>query len=71
MDEYHGKVRKGLNSVNVTIVDESGLLKFQDDVKIVIYHNGEAMLLVDDKKAIEKMREDMDSKLNMPLPQKV
>lgn len=68
MDEYRGKVRKGLNSVNVAIVDESGLLKFQDDVKIVIYHNGEAMLLVDDKKAIEKMREDMDSKLNMPLP---
>ena len=34
MDEYRGKVRKGLNSVNVTIVDESGLLKFQDDVTI-------------------------------------
>ena len=68
MDEYRGKVRKGLNSVNVTIVDESGLLKFQDDGKIVIYHNGEATLLVDDKKAIERMREDMDRKLNTPLP---
>lgn len=68
MDKYRGKVRNRLNSVNVTIVDESGLLKFQDDVTIVIYRNGEGTLLVDDKKAIERMREDMDRKLNTPLP---
>lgn len=68
MDKYRGKVRNRLNSVNVTIVDESGLLKFQDDVTIVIYRNGGGTLLVDDKKAIERMREDMDRKLNTPLP---
>lgn len=68
MEEYRGKVHNGLKKVKVTIIDESGLLKFQDDVTIVIYRNGEGMLLVDDKKAIERMREDMDRKLNIPLP---
>ena len=68
MDEYRGKIRKGLNSVKVTIIDESGLLKFQDDVTIVIYRNGEGMLLIDDKKAIERMREYMDRELNTQLP---
>lgn len=68
MDKYRGKVREGLNSVKVTIIDESGLLKFQDDVTIVIYRNGEGMLLIDDKKAIERMRKYMDRELNTPLP---
>ena len=68
MDKYRGKVREGLNSVKVTIIDESGLLKFQDDVTIVIYRNGEGMLLIDDKKAIERMREYMDRELNTQLP---
>ena len=68
MEEYRGKVHNGLKKVKVTIIDESGLFKFQDDVTIVIYRNGEGMLLVDDKKAIERMREDMDRKLNIPLP---
>lgn len=68
LEEYHGKVRKGLNSVKVTIIDDSGLLKFQDDVTIVIHHNGEAILLVDYKKAIERQKKDRDMKLNTPLP---
>lgn len=68
MEEYRGKVHNRFKKVKVTIIDESGLLKFQDDVTIVIYRNGEGMLLVDDKKAIERMREDMDRKLNIPLP---
>ena len=68
MDKYRGKVREGLNSVKVTIIDESGLLKFQDDVTIVIYRNGEGMLLIDDKKAIERMRKYMDRELNTQLP---
>lgn len=68
MEEYRGKVHNRFKKVKVTIIDESGLLKFQDGVTIVIYHNGEGMLLIDDKKAIESMREDMDRKLNIPLP---
>ena len=68
MEEYRGKVHNRFKKVKVTIIDESGLLKFQDGVTIVIYHNGEAMLLVDDKKAIERMREDRDRILNTPLP---
>ena len=68
MEEYRGKVHNRCKKVKVSIIDESGLLKFQDDVTIVIYRNGEGMLLVDDKKAIERMREDMDRKLNIPLP---
>lgn len=68
MEEYRGKVHNRFKKVKVTIIDESGLLKFQDDVTIVIYRNGEGMLLVDDKKAIERMREDWDRKLNTPLP---
>ena len=68
MEEYRGKVHNRFKKVKVTIIDESGLLKFQDGVTIVINHNGEGMLLIDDKKAIESMREDMDRKLNIPLP---
>lgn len=68
MEEYRGKVHNRFKKVKVTIIDESGLLKFQDGVTIVIYRNGEGMLLIDDKKAIESMREDMDRKLNIPLP---
>lgn len=68
MEEYHGKVRKGINSVNITIIDESGLLKFQDDAAIVIYYNGEGMLLIDDKVAAKKMRDELDRKRNQPLP---
>lgn len=68
MEEYHGKIRKGLNSVNVTIVDETGLIKFLDDATIVIYHNGEGMLLIDDKVAAKKMRDEWNRKLNEPLP---
>lgn len=68
MEEYRGKVHNRFKKVKVTIIDESGLLKFQDGVTIVIYRNGEGMLLIDDKKAIESMREDMDRKLNTPLP---
>lgn len=68
MEEYRGKVHNRFKKVKVTIIDESGLLKFQDGVTIVIYRNGEGMLLIDDKKAIESMREDWDRKLNTPLP---
>ena len=68
MEEYRGKVHNRFKKVKVSIIDESGLLKFQDGVTIVIYRNGEGMLLIDDKKAIESMREDMDRKLNTPLP---
>ena len=68
MEEYRGKVHNRFKKVKVTIIDESGLLKFQDGVTIVIYRNGEGMLLIDDKKAIESMREDWDRKLNIPLP---
>ena len=68
LEKYHGKVRKGLHGVKVTIIDDSGLLKFQNEAKIIIYRNGEAILLVDDKKAIERQREDWNKKFNEPLP---
>lgn len=64
VEEYHGKIRKGLNSINVTIIDETGLIKFLDDATIVIYHNGEGMLLIDDKEKIKKMRDEENRKFN-------
>ena len=68
MEEYRGKVHNRFKKVKVTIIDESGLLKFQDGVTIVIYRNGEGMLLIDDKKRIHSMGEDMHTELNIPLP---
>ena len=68
MKTYHGRVRKGLSSVKISVIDDSGILKNQDDVQFVIHKNGEVTLLIDTKKAIERQREDWDRQLNIPLP---
>ena len=68
METYHGRVRKGLSRVKISVIDDSGILKYQDDVQFVIHKNGEVTLLIDTKKAIERQREDWDRQLNIPLP---
>ena len=68
MENYHGRVRNGLSSVKISVIDDSGILKYQGDVQFVIHKDGEVTLLIDTKKAIERQREDWDRQFNIPLP---
>ena len=66
--EYRGRVKSGFSGVWVSVIDDSGILKYQDEVKFVINRNGNVMLLIDDKKAIERQKEEWDTKFNSTLP---
>ena len=68
MENYHGRVRNGLSSVKISVIDDSGILKYQGDVQFVIHKDGEVTLLIDTKKAIERQREDWNRQFNIPLP---
>ena len=68
MENYHGRVRNGLSSVKISVIDDSGILKYQGDVQFVIHKDGEVTLLMDTKKAIERQREDWNRQFNIPLP---
>lgn len=68
METYRGKVRNNLKRVKVKIIDDSGILKYQDDVTIVIHSDASAMLLIDFDKAVERQRAELDSILDEPLP---
>ena len=68
MEMYKGKIRHNLKSIKVKIIDDSGILKYQDDVTIVIHSDASAMLLIDFDKAVERQRMEWDNILDDPLP---
>lgn len=68
MEFYNGKIRNGFKRVKVKVIDDSGILKYQDDVTIVIHSDASAILLIDVDKAVERQREEWVSNLDEPLP---
>ena len=65
--KYRGRVKSGFSGVWVSVTDDSGILKYQDEVEFVVRKDGSVMLLIDDKKAIERQRDEWNRKFNSTL----